>query len=65
MLFLGLEIIGIAIIFYSMKELFSCKNTEPDIRTTRNYQPPPRYEENNQSVDNINTELEPPPSYRE
>ena len=65
MLFFGLEIIGVAFLFYSLKELLSCKNNTPYIRTTRNYQPPPRYEEINQTDTNNNSEIENPPSYRE
>jgi len=65
MLFLGLELIGFAIIFYSLKEIFSYKKYETPTRTTIQYQPPPRYEEINQSDDDNNTELETPPFYRE
>lgn len=65
MLFFGLEILGFAMFFYSLKELLSCENNTSYIRITRNYQPPPRYEENNQSDNNNNTELESPPLYKE
>ena len=49
MIFFGLELIGFAILFYSLKELCSTKNYNDIIVTTNNYQPPPRYEEINQS----------------
>ena len=65
MLFFGLEIIGFVMLFYSMKELLSCKSEDTNTVTTLYYQPPPLYEEINQSEDNNNTNLELPPSYRE
>tara|TARA_Y100000589_G_scaffold329609_1_gene376685 strand:- start:1099 stop:1296 length:198 start_codon:yes stop_codon:yes gene_type:complete len=65
MLFFGLEIIVFTMLFYSMNELLSCKSEDTSIITTLYYQPPPLYEEINQTDTNNNSESELPPSYRE
>ena len=65
MLFFGLEIIVFTMLFYSMNELLSCKSEDTSIITTLYYQPPPLYEEINQTDNTNNTESEIPPLYKE
>ena len=59
MIFLGLEIVGVGILIYGLKELLKKRNTSDNT-----YQPPPPiYENINQAYNNNYIYTEPPPSY--
>lgn len=69
MILLGFEIIGFAIVFYGIKEIFSCRDNNNDINTinNNNYQPLPKYEDviqedNNRMNSNVSDN---PPSYND
>lgn len=73
MILLGFEIIGLAIIFYGLKEIFSCKENNNinnnTIHTINNndYQPLPKYEDIIQEDNNImNSNVsDNPPAYND
>ena len=79
MILLGFEIIGLALLFYGIRELCCIKDSNnisdganynisdgANYNTiTTNYQPPPRYEENSNTGEHNNINKDPPPSYSE
>lgn len=73
MILLGFEIIGFAIVFYGIKEIFSCRDNDNNNTITNytinnnDYQPLPKYEDviqedNNRMNSNVSNN---PPAYND